>query len=286
MKYQIIQDDISFERAIAEDSVQTLIYNAETQNQNRQYLFERLSTDSVLRFSDTLFTSFYNEYENASIGALHDVKEELVRTRYYPTSSIALLQLTDSLIELTNDSLTRIDEICANNKWINHDSILSVILHRDSLLIQTRQYMILLQRVDGEGALALADIINSNIVPTELPEQNIQFMNDIYISYRQNGLSGISEKYTQISEVAHQCPYSGGEAVYQARSFVELFYDTVEYDDDAVCLQNGIFRQGNSVKKELTQTISIKPNPANDKVEISLMKDEEGICNIRISDLL
>jgi type IX secretion system substrate protein len=46
-----------------------------------------------------------------------------------------------------------------------------------------------------------------------------------------------SPDYEEILEIAHQCPYAGGSAVYQARMYVEMFYNTIEYDDQGTCLQ-------------------------------------------------
>lgn len=82
-----------------------------------------------------------------------------------------------------------------------------------------------------------------------------------------------------------QCPYSGGIAVYQARNFVELFNDTIQYDDDAVCLQSGIFREAQNEKNELLPNdIKIIPNPANENVTIVLSETMSGICYLKFID--
>ena len=47
-------------------------------------------------------------------------------------------------------------------------------------------------------------------------------------------------------------------------------------------LENGIFRTTNTERDD--QDFILKPNPASDKVEISLLNKEEGICNIKITD--
>ena len=45
--------------------------------------------------------------------------------------------------------------------------------------------------------------------------------------------------YQQILSIAEQCPYSGGVAVYIARSLIALFNDSIIYDDENNCLQQG-----------------------------------------------
>lgn len=87
--------------------------------------------------------------------------------------------------------------------------------------------------------------------------------------------------------VALQCPYSGGNAVLQARTFIKLLIDTIEYDDIGICLQAGYYRQ-NNVKETGTikGTVKIIPNPAKDEVTIKLQNSNDGLCIVMISDVL
>lgn len=96
--------------------------------------------------------------------------------------------------------------------------------------------------------------------------------------------------YNTILEIAVQCPYSGGHAVYEARVILELLNESlnniVEYNDDSVCIQHGIYRQAQYNSSELPlQEILIKPNPANDMTDIVLMGDYTGICKINIENM-
>jgi hypothetical protein len=84
-----------------------------------------------------------------------------------------------------------------------------------------------------------------------------------------------------------QCPYSGGKAVYQMRVFASLFNDSILYDDLAVCLQEGLYRQSAlSGKSDAKPEFTIIPNPANDQIEIKSNCSFEGICLIEITDAL
>ncbi|HNG85310.1 MAG TPA: T9SS type A sorting domain-containing protein, partial [Bacteroidia bacterium] len=85
--------------------------------------------------------------------------------------------------------------------------------------------------------------------------------------------------------IAEQCPQSGGMAVYVARSLVALFNDTIVYDDDNVCLQQGYFRRAHKAnKKSIPYDITIVPNPADESTQIILNKKQEGVCKVNITD--
>ena len=85
---------------------------------------------------------------------------------------------------------------------------------------------------------------------------------------------------------ATQCPAAGGPAVERARTFVALVNDSINYDDDAVCLQSGIYKfaDSNSTSLNTENKIRIQPNPASDKIEITLTGKLEGVCQIDLLD--
>ena len=88
-----------------------------------------------------------------------------------------------------------------------------------------------------------------------------------------------------VQTIAHPCPLAGRQAVYIARNLLRLVNDSIEYFDDAVGLQSGIYRNGILVSNK-EQTISIIPNPASNIVTVQLKGNEIGICNITIVDVL
>jgi hypothetical protein len=81
-----------------------------------------------------------------------------------------------------------------------------------------------------------------------------------------------------------QCPYSGGKAVHQMRVFASLFNDSLLYDDLAVCLQEGIYRQS---APNINTVVSINdfevlPNPTKDKINVVIKNKIEGKCMMEI----
>lgn len=138
------------------------------------------------------------------------------------------------------------------------------------------------------GNLAEAEIRNDLAVPETVPEENSSVLNDTEIEFLESGgnTDVILSRYIQLLNIAHQCPYTGGPAVERARAFVAMINDSTEYDDDAVCLQVGVYR--NETETEVLNAsysgkqVEIIPNPATNQFEIRLKTKHEGICNVSV----
>ncbi len=84
-----------------------------------------------------------------------------------------------------------------------------------------------------------------------------------------------------------QCPFKGSKAVYIARIYAALFDNTIIYDDAGTCLQQGIYRNSNSLVTTITnEDVDILPNPANDFVVVQLKSKQTGICKVEIKDAM
>ncbi len=100
-----------------------------------------------------------------------------------------------------------------------------------------------------------------------------------------NGKDSLVNYYNQILEIAIQCPYVGGPAVFRARSLVGLFNDSISYEED--CSGNSLARgQNPELKSGLNSNVTIRPNPANDKLVVTLNQKYSGICKIEIINSL
>ena len=87
--------------------------------------------------------------------------------------------------------------------------------------------------------------------------------------------------------IAQQCPFAGGGVVYKARDFLRRVNDSLVYYDDAVCLQNGIFREAFNTDQG-SEVINLKliPNPASSTVDIIVYPIIEEPCRITISNTM
>ena len=83
--------------------------------------------------------------------------------------------------------------------------------------------------------------------------------------------------------IANQCPMVGGNAVYTARSLYRLIDETVEYDDQLLCLPHGII-----VKRLVAPEasgVAVVPNPARDQAALVLGRPLEQPGLLLVFDL-
>ena len=84
----------------------------------------------------------------------------------------------------------------------------------------------------------------------------------------------------QLLNIARQCPYSGGEAVYLARSLCAQFTNEY-YNDKAICNAVGIQARHSKPKEEISKKnrsgIKIYPNPSKERIYIASDKTYENV---------
>ncbi|MEO7081350.1 MAG: hypothetical protein ABIY71_07470 [Flavobacteriales bacterium] len=116
---------------------------------------------------------------------------------------------------------------------------------------------------------------NSNIGTTELIETNRKEVDKIYLSTIGKEIDTFTVvQADELLFIANQCPMLGGNAVYTARSLYRLIDETVEYDDQLLCLPHGIIMK--SIRQQDAVTLSIVPNPARDNATLVLDKGLDG----------
>ncbi|MFN0202345.1 MAG: T9SS type A sorting domain-containing protein, partial [Bacteroidia bacterium] len=107
---------------------------------------------------------------------------------------------------------------------------------------------------------------------TETYEENERLVNEIYLSTLVQGIYLLDENQVSILEgIIHQCPLSGGKAVYRARALYAMYNLEENYEDTEVCGQQGISWRTNQPTQvaTLSPLFSVAPNPANHEVNIT-----------------
>lgn len=280
--------DVDHLKMVARDSSISFDYKDETRNQAQTNLYALLKEDSLLRLSDSIFQHFYSNKQSLAIGQLEEVKDDLRNAEAYTPQQLATLQLADSLIQLKTDSLNVLDSLHHLSSVSGYEATRQSIVERINILGSTVA-TIQQQHAVSSGILReVAALRNTPIVPLELPESNQKGMNDLFIQYKENGISSVSDNYNTLLAIAQQCPFAGGPAVYQARAMLELVDATVMYDDDAVCLQSGIYRIMQEDVSEAPELLDFKliPNPAAQQVSVDLNYINEEPVNFEIRNVL
>jgi len=179
--------------------------------------------------------------------------------------------------------------ISTNGCWIadaNADSMLRVWTYKIDFINQTINNLKVQQEASINDNLANAELKNDYVVNAELPEMNTAFMNEVEINYieRGNDIQYLIDNFSDILAIAQQCPYAGGNAVIRARVWLSMINDSIDYNDNAICLQSGIYRIANiDIKSDKTNDeIIIQPNPAGDYITVTTKSVSSENCKLEI----
>jgi hypothetical protein len=135
-----------------------------------------------------------------------------------------------------------------------------------------------------------AFVYNQGIVTQNEYEALERSVNAIYLSTiaKQNYQLSASDSLT-IFNIAGLCPALGGSAVYMARSIVVLFNDTLAFDDDSLCIAQGVWlrQAGNSneATSNVEKGIGVYPNPTNDVLYFTFDETDEDSYMLEIFDM-
>jgi hypothetical protein len=267
---------------IALDSVLSVDYVEESQSIGQSILYEKLRRDSSLLIGNSVYQNFVsnepvlqNLYEaRISLQECHEVQDSL---------AVLLLSL-DSTIKILGDSLRYYTNLQFQTGQQLDMEIENI---RASLLLYRTNYAALIQQMRSANnpVLARAGFYN-NLVSnaTELPEINEAILNEVEIAYETGGRASLINFYSQILPIAQQCPDQGGQSVFRARHFVAMINDSIEYDDAAVCLSQGILRTSNSNTTQQPCLILL-PNPASSETEVILTNYPNEFFRLKVSSL-
>jgi hypothetical protein len=99
---------------------------------------------------------------------------------------------------------------------------------------------------------------------------------NIYLETIAKGIYDFEDNQKLLLEnIANQCPYTGGTAVFRARSML-IRYPEYEFDDGQCDSQAQLFIGNGNIGNTNTEnnTFKVFPNPAQDEVSIIFEKDE------------
>lgn len=121
--------------------------------------------------------------------------------------------------------------------------------------------------------------INSQINATTQQDQNRKRINEIYLNTVAKGITEFTANERQdLYNLAIQCPYVAGDAVYSARSLYNLINHTAFFDDEEICNEVANFKKEQA--KKLPQkdfAVTISPNPASSNVDIVVKGSKDNV---------
>lgn len=242
----------------------------------KRYLFRKLIAQAG---SETDYSSFIQNEQNSSVGKTTAYETELRHTLNISHSDLSALQ------QLQQDRQNISENIAEQAvwKWENEQLVFDADAQQavNTMTEQLQQIESALDAVQNnlrEGVVSNVAILaldNAAIPASDIFEINQQTVNALHLQLLKHGIDYQPDnvELQQIANIAQQCPFTGGLAVYQARAMLEAFTGEV-VDDPSACV-NVIER---STKTMINSgNISIAPNPANRQIIVNSMTPVTGI---------
>lgn len=273
---------------IAEGEITDSLYQAEMQYSGSRFLFEKLSQDSTLLDSSLTMQTFFNSMTGTSIDKFHEVKTEYLAQSAYDSIKVQLA-VNDSLIDNAlkeiseNDSLLQIetDSIIIANLRNSNKALYTMI---QTLSIENQTLYAPVQAASIAQVNELRDK-NGNIVDISLYVTNERLLNDIYFSTFAKGVFTFTqEQQQQITNIAYQCPYTGGDAVYRARALQFVIDGTLQYDDASACAAQNVAYRKPTIKNETLISTWLIPNPTEGVVTLNISEKVQENTALRLFD--
>lgn len=279
------------EKQIAEGDLPAGEYSTEINYEADRELYEHLRNNPELLTNDTMLQRFYNERLNQNIGKQMDVEHESEESFVSTKTLVQNIVDNKALIQLSADIIKVNDYLISGSTDQNYiDSILlenGVLHHNMEVWINQNQALshfidsIVGNEVDG------VKIKNNDVNPSSLVESNLKAVSEIYLSTVIKGnYEFTSQQVVILKGIAHQCPLSGGDAVYKARGMYVFINPGESYDDKTTCLLAGYYmRKAQSQTKQIATTkfnFSILPNPTSSNifVKYSSLTDGEVVLQL------
>ena len=144
------------------------------------------------------------------------------------------------------------------------------------------------EQVNTQKQTNITNLLNDNatITTNHIYETNEQDLHQIYLTKKLDDEIPYSTSNIQIiSNIANQCPLSGGDAVYKARAMMASLSPEQTYDDAILCQQDDKSKRiGGSEEKKLLQ-LTVQPNPTSDRLEVLVTNTAQDLdkSTLRVS---
>ncbi|MEM1322247.1 MAG: T9SS type A sorting domain-containing protein [Bacteroidota bacterium] len=213
-----------------------------------------------------------------SIGAFGRVDEQLRSVFELLPSDEAQLRSYESQISLQLDHLHSLDE----TQTIERAAALANLMTAES------QRAGLVEQLADEREKTVTDIVtdNSTLSDGEVFEANQKAFNQVYLETVASGDFDFSTaQVATLEDIANQCPWSGGDAVFYARSLL-AGEGLVHYDDELLC-DDSQPRVGALEPAELAEGGMVAyPNPAQRLLTLELVQPVAEPQQLMVSNSL
>lgn len=238
-------------------------------------LYAKLNEAPNLVASSSVYQDFIDTKASESEGQLYEVKE-MTETALTPDESLALqIETLKNTITYLSEDLEQLNSSLGQIGNDDNATLLAMANVKAQLeaLNTNLDNLIQIANTTRLADLDLAKINNLGINDARLPAYYQKIVNDISLRTVDRDMALVEEEdLANLEMIANQCPLRGGQAVYAARALFAK-YANPYYDDDVLCIQQGLLWKNETI---MTETgLNVYPNPAKDNVSLNFPEQEQ-----------
>lgn len=270
------KDNDIFLQALANGTFQADRYQSALEWTGRKHLYENLDRNQSATASWE--QTFMNVHQYSSVGLFAAIDANLGNLLSLSQADGATLQQIEYRQQSSLEALASLEAPETGGSYADHLALL------DSLSQQQLEGEQIMQSIHISRSSSLNTLKHTNnfIGVDSIYEQNEKQFNTVFLTTIAKGET--PELPTDVStlwSIANQCPLSGGDAVFKARSAYRLIDPLVAFDDDALCGQ----AQPLAIPTEKeTLSFALYPNPAKDIVVVQFSETLKSNAEIVLMD--
>jgi hypothetical protein len=266
--------DIATQYAIAIGDVETVEFATEMQWEMQKELYQKLSAEPALLVGNSDLQAFKDSLDQTAIADIIDIKTQ-ANASLKPSEALNL-QLNSLKSQLENIQMQLETAAAANDD--------AAVATWKQLYSTTSDALMVLEETADAQVKAAADnlaALNASMQAVEVQEINQKAVNHLYFTkFAKGEVPARANDIALLEYIAAQCPYTGGNAVFEARGLLALLNKEGVYDDPTTCAAQGINLRKAPVKvntaKQVSNVVRIMPNPASTSVRLDIPSELIG----------
>lgn len=255
----------------------------------KRYLFRKLTDNPDLLTGNPDMQNFYSQEQNTTVGAFSELWKDIRSLFGAPAADVQQLRSNKEGVRVKIRELKTVDSLLWNASPSEEPSL---IAQKDTILIELTTLAIQNDSLRNVMNIYRNPVIqqlktdNAGIPASATYETNEQTVADIYLeSVAKDTIGFTSQQISQLESIAGQCPKSGGNAVFMARSLLRMVKDTT-FDYYQACqppAQPFIPGPSDGLIQD-NSGFTIFPNPARDRITIAF-NPSDAISAVVLSDI-
>ncbi len=246
---------------------------------SERYLYRKLSEQPNIIVAGSSYESFYSLNSTTPIGKLFNMEQHFTNLMQVAPSIQQALDVNNAQLQEKQDALLETDSLLA---LATGPDSLTLLANRNNLVQQLDNIIqdngLLWNTVQAQRTSSTSSMLVSNaaISTSHIFETNDKVVNEIYLLMVGNGIPSLTNsQITNLTNIANQCPETGGTAVFRARTLLAMATGKIELYHNP-CNLGLLTSPGTAHVKEGTKSdMVIFPNPAGDVIHLTWTPSEQ-----------